>query len=215
MHKNKLCTYFVATVLMLLPFSPTFASTSEKVESLTLVGEGYSNGSLIREYRTELEVEMINTFDIPSHLIHLIDNQKNQILEAKKVLSLYYTFTNDQNSLAQINNKTFYESGYELSISKSIKEKIDADSAEIDKFIQSQSKDKKTKNFYLGTSNEKSTGNTSNSPSAEDKKSIPTDSSAPDNKEDNDEESSVWKYVGVGLLLTFIFGLVFISLRRR
>lgn len=200
---------------MLLPFSPTYASASEKVESLTLVGEGYSNGALIREYRTELEVEMINTFDIPSHLIHLVDNHENQILEAKKVLSLYYTFTNDQNALAQINNKAFYESGYRLSISKSIKEDIAADSAEIDKFIQLQSKDKKTKNLYLGTNNNQSTGNTSNSSSSEDKNTTSTDSPAPENEESNDVDSSVWKYFGVGLLLTFIFGLVFISLRRR
>lgn len=212
MLKN-IATYLFFFSLLLssfFPFSTTHAAENQK--KLTLVGEIYENATLTREYRDQNNQEVVRTFIVPEQLREEVNQAKNPLLEAKKQLTAYYTISNNEAFLQELNNISLLDEKAELTLSKNLKESFVVDVSQSTSFAEEQAKLPHAKDKY------KAKEPVSQNPFEEPNGEKVTEKEEVSNQSDQEtlsDNSSFFFYGGIAFLFIIIGSLIFIVLKRR
>jgi hypothetical protein len=125
----------IATLSLSLAFAThTFAAGDEYV----LFSQSYDGENLSYHYKINDKTTFTQVFEVPKELRENIDTSGNSILEAKKELTVYYTYMDFKDKLAELNNQDLYHiKGEKLSVDFDLKNEFTSEKNIAYNYIQS------------------------------------------------------------------------------
>lgn len=220
MNKSIKKILFVVALTFSFPaLSPMNVATADDTPTLTLVGENYSNASLIREYRDANDKEYISSFIIPDHLREDVEKSKEKVRAAKNVLFLYYSFKEDEQSLSRLKNESFEGVDSVLVVSDAYNSSFNSDLATSLEFVKNTIDDKASEDKYLDDSVTKELSDFekgwTEKPSQNDDSKETLNDSVKEKETSNNTNTSTMLYVSIALALGLIGFVTFYILSRR
>lgn len=204
MVKKQKLILFLFLAFLSAPWNttPVFAEESKIENELKLVGETYSNSTLVRQYTDQNNQDIIHIFDVPEHLRKYVESSDNQILEAKKHLHAFYTLSEDKEMLEALTNTSLPDISGNLTVDDSYKKTFESDSVLVTYFSEAEMSKEGAKTKYLVDYGEANNG-----------VFVPLEEDESKVLENN--QPFPFKHIGVACIIFLLFGVVFIIFKRR
>lgn len=201
---------FIWSFMMFLTLICLFPINAS-AQSLVLIGEFFSNDTLMFVYQDETNAQVTRSFIIPEHLRSRIEHAENELLEAKQLLTTYYTLTEDQKSLNGIQNRTDATGSIVPTIQADFSEKFQADLTEVNAFLEEELKRASVNEEYK----DPIAVETVEAPPLSPEESKQEESTQESKEKSGKQENSIVTIIGAISLIGLIGGSLYVISKRR